>query len=98
MGTPPDGFPLKVTPLVDRTPELNCPLLGLFGNEDQFPSREQVDELERRSKAAGKEYEFHRYDDAGHAFFSVERTAYRPEAAVDGWQRIFEFYGQHLGA
>ena len=94
----PDGFPLKVTALVDRTPELESPLLGLFGNDDQFPSREQVDELEAALKAAGKEYEFHRYDDAGHAFFSVERTAYRPEAAVDGWQRIFEFYGKHLAA
>jgi carboxymethylenebutenolidase len=98
VGTPPDGFPLKVTPLVDRTPELSCPLLGLFGNEDQFPSPEQVDELERALEAAGKNFDFHRYDDAGHAFFSVERTAYRPEAAVDGWQRIFEFFGQHLGA
>src|SRR5580698_2425245 len=97
-GTVPDGFPLKVTALVDRTPELRCPLLGLFGNEDQFPSPKQVDELERALEAAGKDYEFHRYDDAGHAFFSVERTAYRPEAAVDGWQRIFEFFGQHLGA
>ena len=54
-GTVPDGFPLKVTPLVDRTPELKCPLLGLFGNDDQFPSPEQVDELEAALKAAGKD-------------------------------------------
>ena len=95
-GTVPDGFPLKVTPLVDRTPQLTCPLLGLFGNEDQFPNPEQVDELEAALKAAGKTYEFHRYDGAGHAFFSVDRPAYRPEAAVDGWQRIFEWYGRYL--
>ena len=31
------GFPLKVTPLVDRTPGSALPLLGLFGNDDQFP-------------------------------------------------------------
>jgi carboxymethylenebutenolidase len=95
-GTVPDGFPLKVTPLVDRTPQLQCPLLGLFGNDDQFPNPEQVDELEEALKAAGKTYEFHRYDGAGHAFFSVDRPAYRPEAAVDGWQRIFEWYGRYL--
>ncbi len=95
-GTVPDGFPLKVRPLVDRTPELHCPLLGLFGNEDQFPSPEQVDELEAALKEAGKTYEFHRYDGAGHAFFAVDRPAYRPEAAVDGWQRIFEWYGRYL--
>ena len=96
VGTPPDGFPLKVTPLVDRTPDLSCPLLGLFGNEDQFPSPEQVDELEAALNAADKTHEFHRYDGAGHAFFSVDRPAYRPEAAVDGWQRIFDWYGRYL--
>ncbi len=98
VGTPPEGFPLKVTPLVGRVSELNCPLLGLFGNDDMFPTRDHVDELEAALKDAGKEYEFHRYDDAGHAFFSVDRTAYRPEAAVDGWQRIFDFFGAHLAA
>ena len=95
-GTVPDGFPLKVTALVDRAPDLGCPLLGLFGNEDKFPSPEQVDELESALVAAGKTYEFHRYDGAGHAFFSVDRPAYRPEAAVDGWRRIFEWFGRNL--
>ena len=95
-GTVPDGFPLKVTPLVDRAPDLACPLLGLFGNDDQFPNPEQVDELEGALASAGKTYEFHRYDGAGHAFFSVDRPAYRPEAAVDGWRRIFEWFGRHL--
>jgi carboxymethylenebutenolidase len=95
-GTVPEGFPLKVGPLVDRTPDLKCPLLGLFGNDDQFPSPEQVDELEAALKDAGKTYEFVRYDGAGHAFFAVERAAFRPEAALDGWQRIFAFFGTYL--
>ena len=60
-GTVPEGFPLKVTPLVDHTPQLQCPLLGLFGNDDQFPNPAQVDELEEALKAAGKTYEFRRY-------------------------------------
>ncbi len=95
-GTVPDGFPLKVTPLVERAPDLACPLLGLFGNEDKFPSPEQVDELEAALVAAGKTHEFHRYDGAGHAFFSVDRPAYRPESAADGWQRIFDWFGRYL--
>ena len=45
-GTPPEGFPLQVTNLVDQLPEPARPLLGLFGNEDKYPSPEQVDELE----------------------------------------------------
>ena len=97
-GTIPDGFPLKVVTLVDRTGSLGCPLLGLFGNDDQFPSPEQVTELEEALVAHGKTYEFHRYDGAGHAFFSTNRTAFRPEAALDGWERIFSWFGTYLSA
>jgi carboxymethylenebutenolidase len=96
VGTPPEGMPLKVGPLVDRAPDLNCPLLGLFGADDKYPSPEQVAELEEALKAAGKTYEFHIYEGAGHAFFSVNRPAYRPEAATDGWEKIFAFYGKYL--
>jgi carboxymethylenebutenolidase len=98
VGTPPEGFPLQVTNLVDQLPNLRAPLLGLFGNEDQYPSPEQVDELEEILKANGKTYEFHRYDDAGHAFFSVDRPAYRVAAANDGWDRVAEFFETYLGA
>jgi carboxymethylenebutenolidase len=95
-GTPAAGFPLLVSNLVDRLPDLRCPLLGLFGNDDQTPSPAHVDELESILTGLGKEYEFHRYEGAGHAFFSIDRAAYRQEAAVDGWQRITDFYGRHL--
>jgi carboxymethylenebutenolidase len=96
VGTPPEGMPLKVGPLVDRTPSLSCPLLGLFGADDKYPSPEQVAELEQALKNAGKTYEFHSYEGAGHAFFSVDKPAYRPEAAVDGWKRILDWFGRYL--
>ena len=96
VGDPPAGMPLKVGPIVDKTPDLSCPLLGLFGAEDKYPSPPEVAELESALKAAGKTYEFHSYEGAGHAFFSVNRPAYRPEAAVDGWQKIFTFFGKYL--
>jgi carboxymethylenebutenolidase len=96
-GTPPEGWPLKVTNLVDQLPNLRCPLLGMFGNEDKTPSPEHVDELERLLKEHGKSYEFHRYDNAGHGFFAVDRVAYRVEAANDGWERIADFYRANLG-
>jgi carboxymethylenebutenolidase len=96
VGDPPAGMPLKVGPIVDKTPDLSCPLLGLFGADDKYPSPSEVAELEAALKAAGKTYEFHTYEGAGHAFFSVNRPAYRPEAAVDGWQKIFTFFGKYL--
>jgi len=95
-GAPPEGFPLQVTNLVDQLPNLRAPLLGLFGNEDSYPSPEQVDELESILREHGKTYEFHRYDDTGHGFFSPDRPSYRVAAANDGWERIAEFYGRYL--
>ena len=97
VGTPPEGFPLKVTNLVDQLPKLSCPLLGLFGNEDQHPSPAQVDELQEILEREHKPHELHRYDDAGHAFFAVDRPSYRVAAANDGWERIERFYSTHLG-
>ena len=95
VGETPPQLPTMV-PLIDRTPDISCPVLGLFGNDDQFPTPAQVDEIEAALKSASKDYEFHRYDGAGHAFFSVDRTAYRVEAAVDGWERIWTFLDKHL--
>jgi carboxymethylenebutenolidase len=94
----PEGSPLKATSLRDKLPQLSCPLLGLFGAEDQYPSPAEVEEFEKELTALGKTFEFHSYEGAGHAFFAVHRPSYRVDAANDGWQRIFAFYGQHLGA
>ncbi len=74
---------------IDFTKDLSCPLLGLFGNEDRSPTPEQVDQHEAELKKHGKNYEFHRYDGAGHGFFYYDRPAYRIEQALDGWQKVF---------
>jgi len=97
-GTVPADWPLRITNLVDQVPNLRCPLLGLFGNDDKFPTPEQVDELEQLLRENGKQYEFHRYDGAGHAFFATDRPSYRVEAANDGWERIAAFYRATLGS
>ncbi len=95
-GEPPEGHPIKVGPLVHRIAELRCPLLGLFGNEDAYPSPAHVDELEAALRSHGKVFEFHRYDGAGHAFFATERPRYDVAAAVDGWHRKLDFFARHL--
>jgi carboxymethylenebutenolidase len=85
-----------MVPIVDKTPSLSCPLLGLFGAQDAHPNPAEVALLEDALKAAGKTYEFHSYPDAGHGFFSVDRPAYNVAAATDGWEQIFAFYGKYL--
>ncbi|MCL2126251.1 MAG: dienelactone hydrolase family protein [Oscillospiraceae bacterium] len=81
---------------IDLTPQLACPLLGIFGNDDQFPTPDQVDLQEAELKKYGKDYTFHRYDGAGHGFWSYDREAYRPVQAMDSWEKVLEFFGRHL--
>jgi carboxymethylenebutenolidase len=96
VGDPPEGMPLKVTPLLHLLPNLSCPLLGLFGAEDQHPSPDQVAVLEDALRKQGADFEFHTYPGAGHAFFSTDRPSYRQDAAKEGWEEIWKFFGRHL--
>jgi len=82
---------------IDLTPNLSAPLIGLFGNEDTGPSPAQVDQHEEALQQNGKTYMFHRYDGAGHGFFFYDRPNYRPQQAMDGWNKVVEFFNQHLG-
>jgi carboxymethylenebutenolidase len=86
-----------VAPL-DYTADLQCPILGLFGEQDQSPTPAQVAILEEELKRHGKTVEFHMYPNAGHGFFYYDRPAYRPEQAVDGWKKVFAFLEKHLDA
>ncbi len=96
VGQPPEGFPIPISNLTAQLPNLGCPLLGLFGEDDQHPSPAETAELDALLTGHGKEHDFTTYPGAGHAFFAVDRPSYRPEAAVDGWGRIFAFLGRTL--
>ena len=97
VGTPVPEFPVRAGGLEDQLATLSCPLLGLFGAEDLYPSPEQVAELDRLLTGHGKEHEFHSYDGAGHGFFCTDRPAYRPQQAMDGYQKIAAFFARTIG-
>ncbi|MBI4330648.1 MAG: dienelactone hydrolase family protein [Chloroflexi bacterium] len=82
--------------VVDMVSNLGCPVLGLFGAEDQNPSPEHVARLEAELTKHGKQYTFKSYPGAGHGFFADYRPSYRQEAATDGWEKVFDFFGRHL--
>jgi len=94
-----DLTPKRPVAPIDYTKDLPCPLLGLFGEDDRSPTPEQVAIHEAELKKHGKTYEFHMYPGAGHGFFYHDRpAAYRAEAAVDGWKKVLDFFGRHLGS
>ncbi|MBI4180374.1 MAG: dienelactone hydrolase family protein [Chloroflexi bacterium] len=89
--------PTQPKAVINMVADLGCPLLGLFGESDANPSPEHVARLERELGKNKKEYEFKSYPpDTGHGFFADYRPSYRQESAVDGWQRIFAFFGRYL--
>jgi carboxymethylenebutenolidase len=82
--------------VIKRAGDMSMPLLGIFGNDDLNPDRDQVDEIERVLTELGKDHTFHRYDGAGHAFFVTDKPVYRLEQALDGWQQVFKFLDRTL--
>jgi carboxymethylenebutenolidase len=82
--------------VIDMIPDLNAPLIGLFGNDDMNPSPDQVATLEQALKDNGKQYVFHRYDGAGHGFFYYHMPSYRQMQAMDGWDKVEDFFNQNL--
>ena len=81
---------------------IKAPVLGHWATHDQFFAIAGVDALEARLKAAGVDFEFHRYD-AKHAFANEEADSmklpplgYNPEAAELAWKRTLAFFAAHL--
>ena len=81
---------------VDLADGIDCPLLGIFGNDDMFPPPQDVDTLEAVLREKGKDYEFHRYDGAGHGIWYYDKPMYRQEQAMDSWNKALAFFDRHL--
>lgn len=94
------GFPPLET--IDAS-KIKVPLLGHYAIDDvPFPIA-TVDELEKKLRAAGVDFEFHRYP-AQHAFANETQvganklpiTEYHPESAALAWTRTLGFFDRHL--
>jgi carboxymethylenebutenolidase len=96
VNPPPVETKLTIAPIIDRIDALSCPLLGIFGVEDTYPSPDEVVETERALRAAGKDFEFHSFDGAGHAFLATNRPSYRVDAANSAWPIIRAFLDRNL--
>ena len=88
-----DGGP----PPIEQVGNIPCPVLGIFGNDDQSPSPEDVDDYEAALNAAGVTAEFHRYDGAGHGFqdFTNEER-FRETQSADAWEKVVAFLDKRL--
>jgi carboxymethylenebutenolidase len=81
---------------IDRTSEVHCPLLGLFGEEDANPSPADMRKLDAELTKHGKVHEFYSYPGAGHAFMNKRGERYRADADRDSWPKTLAFFARHL--
>jgi carboxymethylenebutenolidase len=71
--------------------------LGHYAGDDKLTSLDEVRELERRIRGAGKEIELHVYPGTTHWFFEKNQPdAYNPEAASLAWERTLTFLHARL--
>ena len=82
----------------EQSANINCPVIGFFGLDDQNPSPEDVQKIDAELTRLGKTHEFHSYPDAGHAFMSKGGPAYREHAAKDAWPKTLDFFKKNLVA
>lgn len=79
--------------------KLSAPVLYLYGEDDGWITKADVQRLAAALKKYNKPGEIKTYPGAPHAFFrDNDPSVYRPEAAKDAWVRTKAFFKQHLGA
>ena len=84
--------------------KIRAPLQGHWATQDEFFPIATVDGLQDKLKAAGVDFEFHRYL-AHHAFANetavgpqrIAATQYDAVWAQQAWDRTLRFFGKHLG-
>jgi carboxymethylenebutenolidase len=78
-------------------PNLNAPLLLIFGENDKGVPASQGIELQKKLREMGKDVDVSVYASADHAFFNDARPeVYNAEAAADAWRRTIELFRRTL--
>ena len=86
-GVPPDT--------IAKAADVKIPLQGHFANTDDWCTPATVDAFEAGLKAAGKTYDFFRYD-AEHGFVNEQRAKHDREDSEIAWGRMLAFMRKHL--
>lgn len=81
--------------VMDIADQIHCPLLGLYGGQDQSIAVDDVRAAAAKAKAAGKTVEIVVYPDAPHGFNADYRPSYRAADAKDGWARMLAWFKQN---
>ncbi len=78
---------------------LACPVLYIYGEDDGWITKADVQRLAAALKKYNKPGEIKTYPGAPHAFFNdTRKDVYKPAEAKDAWTRALAFFKQHLAS
>jgi carboxymethylenebutenolidase len=81
----------------EQARNIQAPVLGLFGLEDENPSPSDVQKIDAELTRLGKAHEFQSYAGAGHAFLNFARpTGFREAQATAAWAKCLAWLEQYL--
>ena len=81
--------------VLDIISTIKCPVLALYGGQDQSIPVADVREAEAKAKAARKTVRFVVYPDAPHGFNADYRPSYNKQDAEDGWKRMLAWFHKY---
>jgi len=77
--------------------KLACPVLYIYGEDDGWITKADVQRLANALKKYDKAGEIKTYPGAPHAFFNdTRKDVYKPAEAKDAWARTLAFFKKHL--
>jgi carboxymethylenebutenolidase len=82
----------------ERTADMQCPVMGNFGELDRNPTPDDVRTIQAELKKHSKICDFKIYPGANHGFNCDERPSYHAEAARDAWRRTLDWFQTYLNA
>ena len=89
--------PARPVAPIEYAADLACPLMGIFGKEDHNPTPQDVKTLADTLTGYGKDFVFHEFEGAGHAFWCYDQPdKYRPQQCMEAWELVFRFFEKHL--
>jgi carboxymethylenebutenolidase len=88
------GGPTELQPKypLDLAAELQAPVLGLYGGQDQGIPLADVEKMRAALAAAKQPSEIVVFPDAPHGFHADYRPSYRAAEAKDGWERCLAWF------
>jgi len=88
--------PLRPRYPLDLVNEINVPVLGLYGGQDQGIRVSDIEAMRAALAKAGKrDSKIEVFMDAGHGFFADYRPSYNEKDARQGWQDLLAWFRNH---